>query len=679
MKKATSCLFLFSAMLCAQTAEIKYFRAVLLPSNETPPISSTAKGTGDVVAHIVRDGAGKVIGGSLDFIARPTFPADVTVTGMHIHNGPAGVAAGVVISSGISGGNTRATKATGDIIRLQAQIGPTDTAALAALAGMVDNPSGYYFNIHTTDATGGLMRGQLVPAIGRVLLGPMNSDVEVPFPNVAASGNSVVQTVATLDANFNITSGNAYLQTTYKIPESGNFSGFHIHPGLPGLTGPASLSSGIPNTTLIDASGAGQVGPFYFELDTTNAVQMSTFTNLYTTPGADYINLHTNLHGGGIMRAQLRSTDTTVFNVVMDSVNEPGTINLKGTAPAQVIVSTTRNEDGSVSGGTVMFDVNYRFGATANITGLHIHDAGAGVNAGISVPLIPGVTPAFTSDTGNGNIFDMTPFVTNTAVLSDILTNPENHYVNLHTTLDPGGSMRAQLAPIVSASPVVSAAIAASLDKAATTIAPGGLISIFGTNLTKVTATLNGWQGRVIPNQLNGTSVTIGGKAAPLLYISAGQINAQVPLDVPVGSSTVVVKSAVGPSTSFNVTVAAAAPSIFFSPVAAVLKNVDFSLVTAANPAKAGDVILVYCTGLGDTTPGLTTGALVSGTAATKAAVTATIGGKDAAVAYAIASPGFVGLYQVALTVPAGVTGQAPIVLSQGATAKSNSVNIAVQ
>src|SRR5204863_1494921 len=128
-------------------------------------------------------------------------------------------------------------------------------------------------------------------------------------------------------------------------------TGFHIHPGVAGTTGPASLSSGIPAGTAIAASGTGSVGPFYFELDTTNAVQMTTFTNLFTNPIADYINLHTTLHGGGVMRAQLRRTDSNIFNVVMDSANEPGTTNLKGTGPAEVIIASIRNEDGSIAGG----------------------------------------------------------------------------------------------------------------------------------------------------------------------------------------------------------------------------------------------------------------------------------------------------------------------------------------
>ncbi|MCX6629716.1 MAG: hypothetical protein NTW28_19025, partial [Candidatus Solibacter sp.] len=223
-------------------------------------------------------------------------------------------------------------------------------------------------------------------------------------------------------------------------------------------------------------------------------------------------------------------------------------------------------------------------------------------------------------------------------------------------------------------------AISANLDKNATTVAPGGLISIFGTRLVKVATDLSGWAGRVLPSSLNGTSVTIGGKNAAILYVGPGQINAQVPVDVPAGQQAVVVKNTVGPSVSFNVTVAATAPAIFFSPSAAVLKNADFSLVGAGNPAKAGDVILVYCTGLGATSATLPTGTLVPATttANTTVPVTAAIGGKPAAVAYAIASPGFAGLYQVAITVPSGLSGDAAIVLTQG-TVSSNPVAIPVQ
>src|SRR5262249_43070436 len=103
---------------------------------------------------------------------------------------------------------------------------------------------------------------------------------------------------------------------------------------------------------------------------------------------------------------------------------------------------------------------------------------------------------------------------------------------------------------------------------------------------------------------------------------------------------------------------------------------------TASNPARAGDVVLVYATGLGATTPALTTGALVPvlGPAVlySPATVTATVDGRNATVQYTTASPGFAGLYQVALTIPTGVTGSVPVVIMQG-TSRSNAVNIEVR
>src|SRR5207249_2187869 len=108
-------------------------------------------------------------------------------------------------------------------------------------------------------------------------------------------------------------------------------------------------------------------------------------------------------------------------------------------------------------------------------------------------------------------------------------------------------------------------------------------------------------------------------------------------------------------------------------------KNRDFSLVTPANPARAGDVVLIYLTGLGQTTPALQTGNLQPGTALNNTGpVTVTIGGQNALVVYSIASPGFAGLYQIAVTVPSGVTGFSDVVVKAG-TATSNTVKLSVQ
>jgi uncharacterized protein (TIGR03437 family) len=106
----------------------------------------------------------------------------------------------------------------------------------------------------------------------------------------------------------------------------------------------------------------------------------------------------------------------------------------------------------------------------------------------------------------------------------------------------------------------------------------------------------------------------------------------------------------------------------------------DFSLVTAQRPARAGEFLAVYATGLGATTPSVSSGSPASSTtlAVTQIAPTATIGGIAAPVRFAGMAPGFVGLYQVNLEVPAGVPGgqQTLILTSNGVN--SNPVTIAI-
>ena len=681
MKKLASCSLLFAAAAFAQTADIAYFRAQMLPANEAPTPVDAAKGSSmaDIIAHVVKDASGQITSGTVQFIIHTGFTADNNAVGLHIHSGAAGVAGPVVIGTDLSAGNPQPVKAGADTVTRPVQV-TGEGAALTALRGLIADPSQYYVNIHTTDFPGGMMRGQLQRAIGVVLMGLMSADNEVPVQNVDASGVATVVALATQNPDGSFSSGVTYLQSTYRIPDGGTISGFHIHPGVAGGTGPASLQAGIPTGAAaipVDPAG-GILGPYYQELNLANAVQVQTFTNLFVNPSGDYINVHTApSHTGGVIRAQLRPTDSMVFPVLMDSANEVGTVNVKSTAPALITLRTLRNENGTIAAGVVFFDVNYRFPGAANITGLHIHDGPAGLNAGISIPIVPSVDAAFSSATGFGNYYNWTPPVVNLAILEDISKNPENHYVNIHTSADPGGSARSQLAPAVISPAQISAVISANNDKTATTIAPGGLISIYGSRLVKVPTGLDGWSGRTLPFSLNATSVTIGSKPAALLYVSPTQINAQVPVDGPLGAQTVVVNNGVGPSTTFSVNVTPFAPAIFFSPSVAILKNSDFSLVSTTNPVKAGDVILVYMTGLGQTQPAITTGGLVTGTANTSA-VTAKIGDRDATVVYSIASPGFAGLNQVAITVPAAGSGNVDLVITEG-TAKSNTVKIQVQ
>jgi uncharacterized protein (TIGR03437 family) len=679
MKKIATCVLFLSSTLFAQTADIGYFRAVMLPSNEVPalPSSPNISGVATIIAHVVRDNTGQITSGTVQFLVRPNAGTAFTATGLHIHAGGPTIAGPVVIGTALSGTNTLPVPVGVSTINLPVQV-TGESVALTNLRGLFNDPSQFYVNLHTTDFSGGIMRGQLVRAVGTVLMGVMSSDNEVPPTGVGGRGFATVVAIATYNSLGALESGETYLQTTYQIDDGGTFSGFHIHNGPAGMNAGVIINTGVAAAQNIAVNpNGGVLGPYYVEIDknaANGAVQVATFNSLFTNPSGNYINAHTvPAHAGGAIRAQLRNTDNIVFPVFMDSAKEPTNVISKGTGPALISLRTLRNEDGTVAAGTVFFDVNYRFAEPQSFTGLHIHDEPSGA---ISINMVPAADPVFSSPTGFGNYFNWVP-VSNLGTLEDIVKNPENHYVNIHSTTDPGGAARAQLGTPLSGPAQIEAVIAANNDKTATTVAPGGLISIYGQRLVKVASGLEGWEGRTLPTSFNGTTVTIGGRPAPIVYVGPGQINAQVPVDIALGQQPVVVNNSRGPSPAFMVNLAQVAPAIFFSPVPAVLKNSDFSLVSASNPVKAGDVILIYATGFGQTTPATPTGALVTGTANTTP-VTATVGTRTANVVYSIASPGFAGLNQVALTIPEGVSGNVPVVLTQG-TAKSNTINIQVQ
>ena len=181
----------------------------------------------------------------------------------------------------------------------------------------------------------------------------------------------------------------------------------------------------------------------------------------------------------------------------------------------------------------------------------------------------------------------------------------------------------------------------------------------------------------MIPESLNSVAVGAGPHRARLLYVSPTQINAQLPFELAPGTHGLAVNNGNGMSNIFATPVAAVAPAVF---PGAILKRADNSLVTAGNPAQAGDVLVVYLTGMGQTTPALATGRLVDpGRMFSTVAATATVGGKDAEVLSSTAAPGFPGVYQVALRVPVGAgTGNIPLVLRAG-TASSNTVSVAVR
>jgi uncharacterized protein (TIGR03437 family) len=184
-------------------------------------------------------------------------------------------------------------------------------------------------------------------------------------------------------------------------------------------------------------------------------------------------------------------------------------------------------------------------------------------------------------------------------------------------------------------------------------IVPGALISIYGTNLASGEARAT---AAPLPDGLNGTSVSINGMAARLLFVSSTQINAQAPWETATGRAAVVVRSGSRESAAVQVDIAAIAPGVLATDGGGALA-VNYpggTLNSALNPVRAGEYVVVYLTGQGRLDPPVASGAEspADPLSLPLAAVAAKLGGKPVEVAFAGMAPGYVGLLQVNLLVP---------------------------
>jgi hypothetical protein len=136
------------------------FTATLMPANEVPPIvgaESAGSGTATITFHLTRDSTQTITAATVDFVASMTgFPPGTVVILAHIHVGATGVPGGVVINTMIGPGEVTMPNGSGTLVH-------TNTSPdLAQVQAIINNPAGYYFNVHTPANSGGVMRGQLV-------------------------------------------------------------------------------------------------------------------------------------------------------------------------------------------------------------------------------------------------------------------------------------------------------------------------------------------------------------------------------------------------------------------------------------------------------------------------------------------------------------------------------------
>lgn len=215
-------------------------------------------------------------------------------------------------------------------------------------------------------------------------------------------------------------------------------------------------------------------------------------------------------------------------------------------------------------------------------------------------------------------------------------------------------------------------------------ITSGSWVAVFGSNLApagdarqwNTSEILNG----KLPTVLDGTSVTVNGKSAAVVFISPTQLNIQPPDDAAIGPVQVVVTTAAkGLSASFTVNYAQFAPGLFpAKSLYIAAQHADNSYVggyPGATPAKPGEVIILWGTGFGSANPPVPAGQVFTGASKLVNIVTVTIGGQPAPVDFA----GVVGagLVQINVHVPLTINnGDAAVVATVGGVATQPTGNL---
>jgi uncharacterized protein (TIGR03437 family) len=221
--------------------------------------------------------------------------------------------------------------------------------------------------------------------------------------------------------------------------------------------------------------------------------------------------------------------------------------------------------------------------------------------------------------------------------------------------------------------PIAAASAASAVPNS---LAPGALTALYGAGLAIGTDTASEFP---LPRSLAGASVTVNGISAPILYASPSQINFQIPFEISPGAAQIGISVNGAPAGTMTVPVFPIAPGIFLqSSGDAAVVNQDGSINSSSQPAPVGSVLAAYMTGLGSLNPALSTGmAAPQSPLSTVSGVTATIGGVSATVQYAGVAPGFAGLYQVNIQIPAVASGQNNLrILIQGAGSNTAPVHV---
>jgi uncharacterized protein (TIGR03437 family) len=346
--------------------------------------------------------------------------------------------------------------------------------------------------------------------------------------------------------------------------------------------------------------------------------------------------------------ARPRAASCTASKVVLTETGLVNNFAVPAGWPATLIAQLNDDCGGTLVGGSVVASFS---NGDAPLT-----LAGNGQNGTYSASWQPGTATAQMVVTLNGTSGALQPATVQ--LNGGIATNQSQPPV-----LAPNGTLH-NLNPVVGAP-----------------LAPGTIVEVFGSGLGPPVGVSPG----VIPlvNTFDNTYVLIGPYQAPLYYLSSGQLDIQLPAELDATQQYPIVVSANNAITlPDTLSIVPATPGVAaFANGGIIAQHTDYSLVTAASPAKPGEVIIIYLAGLGATNPSVASGMPAPSTpplAEVTLPVTVTVDNQNAVVDFAGLTPGSAGLYQIDFQVPTSAsTGNLNVVVMQnGLTSNTTTLSV---
>jgi len=285
----------------------------------------------------------------------------------------------------------------------------------------------------------------------------------------------------------------------------------------------------------------------------------------------------------------------------------------------------------------------------------------------LELPLFPGVNNNGTGSSSSAFVRSLAPLPSANAIVS--LT--QSGFSAFPANFDAA-----------TAQPVISNAM--NTANQAGGLTAGSLISLQGSNLSAVSASST---TSPAPTTLGQACVTLNGNVIPLFMVSPSQINGQLPLNAG-ASGNLIVYTTGGVSAPFPLSVQPTAPSVIQVPSApdssvmipAIYRVSDNLLVTLSNPVHKGDKLVIYVSGLGPTNPLVDAGMPSPSNPPAVAIIppVVTLNGVTMPVTFAGLTPGQIGVYQINVDVPRGVTQglSIPLMVAQGTASSTVYVRV---